>query len=95
MPADPKANRSNSQKSSGRGGFTSFQDAINKETIRKEMQHHRTHVDYVDPPKRKTIVLTEKPNNIDMPHLLSSFDKTALLREVATTESSNWRKPTD
>jgi hypothetical protein len=51
MPPPPSSSSTQQQ---GRGGFTSFQDAINKETIKKEMQYHRLHDKYVDPPKRKS-----------------------------------------
>ncbi|KAI9345322.1 hypothetical protein BDR26DRAFT_856746 [Obelidium mucronatum] len=56
----------------GRGaGFNAFQDAVNKETIKKEMQYHKIHEEYVPPPHmKKNWVLADKPNNINVTKII-------------------------
>lgn len=66
MPArDDRPGGGGGKRGGGRCGVTSEMDAINKETIKKEMRHFKIHENYS--PKRLEkdyTLLTDKPNNI-------------------------------
>ncbi|KAJ3404032.1 hypothetical protein CcCBS67573_g04986 [Chytriomyces confervae] len=81
-----KAPKSSATASGRSTGFTSFQDAIMVETIRKENRFHKTHETYVPPPNmKKGWVLTEKPNNVDVRIVTSETAITELEKELGTS----------
>ncbi|KAJ3307800.1 hypothetical protein HDU76_004360 [Blyttiomyces sp. JEL0837] len=87
MPRDPVSIDDPAKALRGGGrylGFTSFMDAINKETIKKEMKYFKIHDSYVAPRIKKNYVLTDKPNNI----VLSQLVKETNLSEGRNKEAA-------
>ncbi|KAI8622457.1 hypothetical protein BC830DRAFT_1089208 [Chytriomyces sp. MP71] len=93
-----------STQAGGRNSFDAFQDAINKETIRKEMQYHKINETWVLPPRmKKSWILTDKPVNIDLAKIVSEDAMAELEAELGrsrapkklTGQAPTYRDPFD